>query len=190
MSTQVDIPIPSVDAESLESRVAALEQQSRQTSDSRGVNLLVFSNDLDRLLAAFVVATGSAASGMKVSMFFSFWGTAALKKRTVGRGKSLVERAFGMMLPGGIHRRKLSRLNMGGIGRVLMQREMKRKNIASLPELIDQAASLGVQIHVCEMSMDLMGIRREELVDYPGVEFCGVATFAAMMAKQNTSMFM
>lgn len=173
----------------LAARVAQLEARLARAPDPDGMTLLVFSGDLDKLLAAFTIANGAAATGMSVRMFFTFWGAAALKRRTVLSGKSLVERAFGLMLPGGFAHRALSRMDMLGIGRQLMVREMRRKNVASLPELVAQAASLGVEIYLCEMSMEIMGIAEQELIDYPNLQYCGAAKFADLAASGNTSLF-
>ncbi|MBB3210476.1 peroxiredoxin family protein [Rhodopirellula rubra] len=180
-------------SERLEDRIERLEQALRQCqatqADSNKLNLLVFSGYRDRLLASFVMATGAAACGMEVTMFFTFWGTAALRKGGPQLGKkSLVERAFGMMLPNSFKRTKLSQMDMGGMGRLLMDKEMKKKNIANLDDLIATAAELGVSIRVCEMSMNLMGIRPEELIDYPGLEFCGVASFVDDCSSANTTL--
>ena len=170
----------------LEDRLARLEQRTSRDQ----LTLVVFSGELDRLLAAFVIATGAAAFGTQVAMFFTFWGTASLKKSgRQGRGKTLVERMFGWMLRGGLRRCKLSRLDMLGLGRRMMRREMARKNVADLPELIETAADLGVQIRVCEMSLSLMGIRREELIDYPHMEFCGVAGMLDHAGDSNATLF-
>jgi peroxiredoxin family protein len=175
----------------IEQRLTQLEQFSRQPRpDTNSLNLLVFEGTRDRLLAAFVMATGAAACGMKVTMFFTFWGTAALRKERVARQqKSWIERALGWMLPSSFRSTKLSQLDMCGLGRLLISREMRKKNIADLPELLKVAADLGVTIRVCEMSMKLMGIHREELLDYPGLEFCGVASFVEDAATANTTLF-
>lgn len=173
----------------MEDRLARLEARMDRAPDPNAMTLLVFSGELDKLLAAFTIANGAAATGMNVSMFFTFWGTAALKARTTHRGKPLMERAFGLLLPGGLGRRALSRLDMGGLGRFLIGREMQRKNISPLPALIEQAAGLGVQIYLCEMSMELMGIRRDELIDYPNLQFCGAVQFADLAASGNASLF-
>ena len=176
--------------ESLTRRIEALEKAAANAPDANAINLLVFEGSRDRLLAAFVMATGAAACGFRVQMFFTFWGTAALKKTGPQFGKkTLVERAFGWMLPCGVRSTKLSHMYMFGIGRALMNREMKKKNVADLDELISTAADLGVKISVCEMSMKLMGIRREELIDYPDLSYCGVATFADLAGRANTTMF-
>ena len=189
MSSISDTISPDVVA-TLEQRIEELEKQIKKTPDSNALSMVIFNGELDKLLAAFVIATGAAACGMKVSMFFTFWATAALKK--VGpqaKGKSLIERMFGMMLPGGFGKRKLSHMDMCGIGRQMMCREMKKKNVANLPELIEAAQELEIEINVCEMSMSLMGIQAEELIDYPGMGFCGVARFVEQSSSANTTLF-
>ncbi|MDM4014702.1 DsrE/DsrF/DrsH-like family protein [Roseiconus lacunae] len=184
---------------SVEDQVARLEERIDQLektlaepvgADPNALNLLVFDSGKDKLLAAFVMATGAAACGMKVSMFFTFWATAALRKGgSQASQKSMVEKAFGWMLPNSIHRTKLSKMDFCGLGRAMMAQEMKRKNIADLDQLIETAADLGVTIKVCEMSMQLMGLRREELIDYPGLDYCGVAKFTEQAALSNTTLF-
>lgn len=174
----------------LRQRVEVLERRLGRVPDPDSLAMVIFSGELDKLLAGFVIATGAAACGMQVTMFFTFWGTAALKK--AGRqspGKTLVERAFGWLLPGGWSRRRLSRLDMGGLGRRLMLQEMKRKNVADLETLMQLARDSGVKLLLCEMSMSLMGIRVEEIIDYPGLQVCGVAHFVDVSARANTTLF-
>ncbi len=173
--------------ELLETKLAGLD---KRTPDTNQLNLVVFSGSRDKLLAAFVMATGGAACGMEVKMFFTFWATAALRRGGPQFGKkSIVERAFGWLLPASLGRTKLSQMDMGGIGRHLMKTEMRKKNVADLEVLIDTAADLGVSIQVCEMSMRLMGIRREELREYPELSYCGVASFVDDAAHSNTTLF-
>ncbi len=189
MNSTIDT-IPSDSIATLERRVAELERKSRETPDSNAMSMVVFSGELDKLLAAFVIATGAAACGMKVSMFFTFWATAGLKKSGPQvKGKSVVERMFGWMLPGGFGKRKLSKMDMCGVGRQMMAREMEKKNVASLPELIEAAKELEIEVNVCEMSMSLMGIRAEELIDFPGMGYCGVARFVEQSSSSNTTLF-
>lgn len=174
----------------LQQRVAELEKRVRTLSAREGLTLCVFSNDLDKLLAAFSIATGAAACGLRVSMFFTFWGTTLLRREAPqSRGKRLVERMFGWMLPAGPRQQTLSRLHMGGIGRLMIGREMKRKGIPALPEMIEMAKTSGVEILACSMSMDLMGIRREELLDYPNLRVCGATQFVDMAADGNVTLF-
>lgn len=152
--------------------------------------MIVFSGDLDKALAAFIIATGAVAMGMEVSMFFTFWGTPILrdKKKKVG-GKNFMGKMFGAMLPKGAGKVKLSKMNMGGMGTYMMKSLMKKKNVASLDEMLNLAAELGVKINVCEMSMDLMGFKREEMIDYPNLTFCGVATVMDEAQESNVQFF-
>jgi peroxiredoxin family protein len=150
------------------------------------LSMIVFSGDLDRVLAAFVIATGAVAMGMEVVMFFTFWGTPVLRDKEKRAGnKDLMGKMFGAMLPKGACTVKLSKMYMAGMGTAMMKSLMKKKNVASLDQMIEMAGDLGVQIYVCEMSMDLMGFKREEMISYPHMDFCGVAKFLeeAMTSK-------
>jgi peroxiredoxin family protein len=163
----------------LEKRVAELKGQVENLAKAAPENKLVmicFSGDLDKALASFIIATGAAAMGMDVVMFFTFWGTPLLrdKKKKVG-GKDLISKMFGVMLPKGAGKVKLSKMNMGGMGTAMMKSLMKKKNVASLEDMLALAAELEIRIFICEMSMDLMGFKREEMIDYPNLIFCGVA---------------
>ena len=152
--------------------------------------MVVFSGDLDRLLAAMIIATGAAAMGMKVVQFFTFWGTAALRNPTVQtNGKDFMSKMFGWMLPKGRNRVKLSKMNMGGMGTAMMKGLMKKKNAPSLDQLFEIAAQLGVEIKICEMSMDLMGFKREEMIDYAHMDFCGVAKFLEEAHSSKIQLF-
>jgi peroxiredoxin family protein len=163
----------------LEKQFAELKGRLEGLSKVAPANRLVlicFSGELDKALAAFVIATGAAAMGMDVVMFFTFWGTPLLrdKKKKVG-GKDLMSKMFGVMLPKGVDKVKLSKMNMGGMGTAMMKALMKKKNVASLEDMLTLAAELEIRIFICEMSMDLMGFKREEMIDYPNLTFCGVA---------------
>jgi len=170
----------------LKRRVEALEpgQQNK-------LSMIVFSGELDKLLASMIIATGAAAMGMKVVLFFTFWGTAALRKpdADVG-GKDFMSKMFGWMLPKGRNKLKLSKMNMGGMGTAMMKGLMKKKNAPSLDQLFDIAGQLGVEIKVCEMSMDLMGFKHEEIIDYPNIEYVGVATFLAHAGESKNQLFL
>lgn len=128
------------------------------------LTLIVFSGDMDKLFAAFIIATGAAAAGMEVTMFFTFWGLRALKKK-VSTGKSLFGRMLGMMYGGDIHRATPSKMSFGGIGRWMFKKMMKAKNVTSLPELRQIAIDLGVKFYGCQMSMDVMEIPKEKMID-------------------------
>jgi peroxiredoxin family protein len=154
------------------------------------VSLIVFSGDLDKALAAFVIATGAVAMGMEVVMFFTFWGTPLLRdKDKVAKEKDLMSKMFGAMLPTGAQDAKLSNMNMGGSGTAMMKSLMKKKNVASLEEFIVLAEELGVRIFICEMSMDLMGFKREEMIDYEHLTYGGVAGFLAEAQESRIQLF-
>ncbi len=170
----------------LKSRIEVLDKKTAEPK----VSMIVFSGDLDKVLASFVIATGSVAMEMEVVMFFTFWGTPVLrdKNKNVG-GKDTMGKMFGTMLPKGTGAVKLSQMNMGGMGTAMMKSLMKKKNVASLEQMLEMAEELGVKIYVCEMSMDLMGFKREEMIDYNGLEFCGVAKFLEEASNSRIQLF-
>ncbi|MBW2614106.1 MAG: DsrE/DsrF/DrsH-like family protein [Deltaproteobacteria bacterium] len=177
----------------IEEQVAELKTQldaMQSKTPSNKLSMIVFSGDLDKALAAFIIATGATAMGMEVVMFFTFWGTTVMraKNKNVG-GKDMMGTMFGAMLPKGAEKVKLSQMNMGGMGTAMMKALMKKKNVASLPEMIALAEELEVKIYVCEMSMDLMGFKREEMVDYEGLSFAGVATFLEEAQNSKVQLF-
>jgi peroxiredoxin family protein/TusA-related sulfurtransferase/rhodanese-related sulfurtransferase len=151
-------------------------------------SLLVFSNDLDKAIASFIIANGAAAMGRKVTMFFTFWGLNILRK-PAGRGvkKDLISRMFGMMMPKGSKKLSLSKMNMAGIGPKMIRYLMNKKNISSLEELMEQAIKNGVKLIACNMSMDIMGIKKEELID--DVAIGGVATFLGFAEESDMILF-
>lgn len=174
-----------IDIKELQEKVERLEKGTKDQ-----LSLVVFSGDLDKLLAALVIATGATAMDMKVKLFFTFWATAALRDKTKKtKGKDFMSKMFGMMLPKGSSKVKLSKMNMGGMGTLMMKNLMKKKNVASLEEMFTTAGELGVEINICEMSMDLMGIKKEELIDYPNMNICGVATFLVDAEESKIQLF-
>lgn len=182
-----------VELQQLRARVAALEASTGELAASvpaDRLSMIVFSGSLDRLIAAFVLATSAAATGMHVRMFFTFWGLCALRDPRKHVDKGLVERALGWMLPKGAGQLPLSQLNLLGLGPMLVRRVMARRGFASLPELMNLAAELGVQISACEMSMGVLGIQLGELIDYPGLGVCGATTFVEQAAGGRVSLFL
>ena len=171
-------------------RLEAFSGLAQHTGQEDKLSLIAFSGSLDRLIAAFVLATGAAAMGMKVSMFFTFWATAALRKDTSRVQKTLLERLFAWMLPKGVKQLPLSQMNMAGGGPLMIRHIMRKKGVASLEEMIELAAELGVEINVCTMSMDLLGMKPDELLDYPGRSFCGVAKFLETAAPGKVTLFL
>jgi len=165
----------------------ALEELRQRTPEDRAA-LVVFSGDLDRVMAAFVIATGAAASGFETSMFFTFWGLSVLKKKGArAAGKGLKQRMFSMMTPTGPEGLGTSQLNFFGMGATMLRSMMKEQGIASLEELMGMARELGVKMTACTMSMDAMGIAKEELVG--GLEYGGVAAFMADASRARVSLF-
>ena len=165
-------------------------EQSCQTAAElpQGKTMIVFDGDLDKVLASFIIANGAVAMGRPVTMFFTFWGLNALRKSTyVKVKKSFVEKMFGRMMPRGTGKLKLSNMNMLGMGTKMMKSVMKKKNVSSLEELMEQAKQNGVKLVACTMSMDVMGIRPEELID--GVELAGVASYLGDAEKANVNLF-
>ncbi len=175
----------------LQERLASLEQRLAEAEERMPedrVAIVVFSGDLDKVLGAFVIATGAAALGQEVSMFFTFWGYNALRKKRVLTGKSFFEKAMALMSPGGSAGLPISKMNFFGIGAKMLRTMMKQKNVSSLEELMGMAQDeLGVQIIACEMSRDVMGIRDEELID--GLEPGGVASFMAEALRSKVTLF-
>jgi len=172
--------------EELKSQVEALKGQTPENK----LAMVVFSGDLDKVLAALIIATGSVAMGLDAVLFFTFWGTPVLrdKNKNVG-GKDIMGKMFGTMLPKGASKVHLSQMNMGGLGTAMMKSLMKKKNVASLEEMLALADELGVRIVICEMSMDLMGFKREEMINYENLEFGGVAKFLEEASSSKVQLF-
>jgi len=150
--------------------------------------MIMFSGDLDKAMAGLIIANGAAAMGDEVTMFFTFWGLNILRKaQKIKVRKSFMEKIFGFMMPRGADRLGLSKMNMGGMGTLMMKGIMRKKRVSSLPELIESAQELGVKFIACTMSMDVMGIKKEELID--GVEYAGVATYLGEADEANVNLF-
>jgi NADPH-dependent 2,4-dienoyl-CoA reductase/sulfur reductase-like enzyme/peroxiredoxin family protein/rhodanese-related sulfurtransferase/TusA-related sulfurtransferase len=157
-------------------------------ADNEGKTIIVFSGDLDKVLASFIIANGAASMGRPVTMFFTFWGLNVLRKANkVKVEKSFIESMFGGMMPRGVGKLKLSKMNMMGMGTRMMKGIMKKKNVSSLEELIKKAMDSGVRIIACTMSMDVMGIKKEELID--GIDYAGVGTYLADAEESNVNLF-
>lgn len=153
-----------------------------------GQTMVVFSGDLDKAIASFIIANGAAAMGKKVTMFFTFWGINIIRKHEHVRvTKNLVETMFGKMMPRGSQRLKLSNMNMGGMGPRMIKGIMKKHNVHSLEELIQSAIDNGVEIVACQMSMELLGLRKEELLD--NVKLGGVGYYLGEANNSNVNLF-
>jgi len=170
--------------------VRKLGQQSCTaiTTCQKQMSNVIFSNDFDKAMAALIIANGAVAAGYKVTLFFTFWGLSLLRREPDKPvKKDMMEKMFGMMLPKGVDGLKLSKMNMGGMGTVMMHHVMASKNVATLKELLQQAIENGVKMVACSMSMDVMGIKESELID--GVELGGVAMYIDELSKSNAGLF-
>ena len=172
--------------------IESLQKEMSEVRDERKnkLSMVVFSGDLDKLLAAFIIATGALAMGMEVVMFFTFWATPSLRdKKKKAKGKDIFGKMFGFMLPKGADKVTLSKMHMGGMGTGMMKHLMKKKNVASLDELRAMAIEMEAKIYICDMSMDLMGFKQEEMIDFPGRQFVGVAKFLEEAGDSKIQLF-
>lgn len=166
------------------------ETHETEAKNPEGLSMVVFSGDLDKVMGAFVIANAAAAMDMPVTMFFTFWGLNVLRSEHPAHltgHKTTVERMFGWMMPRGPAKLKISQMNMGGMGTSMLKKEMAKKHIMSLPALIKTAQEQGVKMIACEMSMTVMGIKKEELI--PGVQLAGAATYIADANDSRVSLF-
>ena len=165
-----------------------LEAPATAATQAQAAALILFSNDLDKALAAMILATGMAAAGLNVSVFFTFWGLSVLRKDPGPLvKKGLLDRLFGWMLPRGATRLALSKMHLAGMGTALMKNIMANQNVASLPEMLHSARALGVKFIACDMAMSVMGITREELIEVDDV--AGVATYIARAKESGPTLF-
>ena len=170
----------------LAERVEALEKSAGNDRLSIGV----MSGNLDTTIAAFIIALGAVAYDMEVDMFFTFWATAALRDPKKPADKGFLDKMFGWMLPRGSHALPLSKMQMAGIGAKMIRSVMQARGVKSLEQLMKDAAELGVRIHVCEMSMGVMGFKEEEMIDYPGIDYVGVGSFIQMIGESKQAIFL
>ena len=156
--------------------------------DNNKATIIVFSGDMDKVFAAFIIATGCAAAGMDTTLFFTFWGLNAIKTGEPIKAKGFLGKMMGIMNRGGINRLNPSRFSFGGIGRILFNKMMGDKNVASLEELRQTLIDLDVHLLACKMSMDVLEITRDDLI--PEVEdIVGVATFVKDAANSKIQLF-
>lgn len=157
-------------------------------NDKKETTIVVFSGDLDKIMAAFIIANGAAAYGHKVTMFFTFWGLNSLKDEMAKPAeKTFLEKMFGWMMPKGPNKLSLSKMNFLGIGPKLISHVVKKHNALSVPELITLAKEQDINIVACTMTMDLLGIKESEMMD--GIEYGGVGTYIGNAENANTNLF-
>ncbi|MCR8918400.1 FAD-dependent oxidoreductase [Bacteroides sp. ET225] len=172
----------------VEKATSCAAEAVRQEPEGKGKTFILFSDDLDKTLATFVLANGAAATGQKVTVFFTFWGLNAIKKvAKPSVKKDAFGKMFGWMMPSDSSKLGLSKMNMGGIGAKMMRHVMKRRGVDSLESLRQQAIDNGVEFIACQMSMDVMGVKKEELLD--NVTVGGVATYMDRAETSNLNMF-
>ncbi len=181
-------PVSAVASDELQARVAELvQQQLAAARRGKRATFVVFSGEMDRLLAAFTMANATAAMGMQTTMFFTFWGLTGVRCRRRYRGKGLIGRMLSRMLPDGPQSVPASRMNFGGAGPILFRHLMRREGVADLSSLVESARQLGVRMVACETSTAVMGIGIDELL--PGIEVAGAAACMADASESDVSLF-
>lgn len=174
-------------------KVRAVIEKGRQNSAPKlvetknGATMVVFSGDLDKALASFIIATGAASYGKEVTMFFTFWGLNVIKQPGIQLNKKGLDRIFTKMMPKHAGKLPISKMNMGGMGAQMIRYVMNKKKVDSLETMIAKAQSMGVKMVACTMSMDIMAVSEEELID--GVELGGVATYLGDTERANLNLF-
>ena len=150
--------------------------------------IVLFSGELDKSIAAFIIANGAAAYDHEVTIFFTFWGLNVLRKdQKIAVKKGFLEKIFGNMMPRGAEKLGISKMNFGGMGPKMIKHVMKKHNALSLPQLIELAQEQGVKLVACTMTMDLLGLQQEELLD--GIEYAGVAAYLGDAADAKVNLF-
>lgn len=168
----------------------ALAELEETKPKPEGMSMVVFSGELDKALAAFIIANGAATMDLPVTMFFTFWGLNILRRTgpvATKETKTTMEKMFGWMMPKGATKLKLSQMNMAGLGTRMIKKEMAKKNVIDLPHLIKTAQDQGVRLVACTMTMDLMGVKKEELL--PGIDYGGVASFVHSADESHATLF-
>ncbi len=171
--------------DSLKEKIVTLENSRKDQ-----LSIALVSGDLDKIMAAMVISLAAAALDTQVKLFFSFWSLSALRdNKKKAKGKDFISKMFGLMLPDGKDKLKLSKMNMAGMGRMMINYLMKKQGVLSLEQMFKEAAELGIEITVCEMSMNLMGFKKEEMIDYPNLRYAGATTFVAEANESSTQLF-
>jgi peroxiredoxin family protein len=176
----------------LQEQIDALNLKVTDIENSRKdqLSIAIVSGDFDKILAAMIISIAAAASDTKVKLFFSFWALSALRdKNKKVKGKDFISKMFGIMLPKSKNNLKLSKMNMVGMGSLMIKYLMKKKNVMSLDQMFKEAGELGIEITICEMSMGLMGFKKEEMMDYPNLRYAGAATFVNEANESSMQLF-
>jgi peroxiredoxin family protein len=153
------------------------------------LTLGLLSGDFDKTMAAFIIALGARAYDTEVDIFCTFWGTTVFRDRNKKVDKGALDRMFGIMLPDGTTQLPLSKMQMLGIGPKMIRKVMADRGVTSLEDLIRQAGEMGVRVHICSMTMDVMGMKQEEMIDYPGLDVVGVSQFIDLVQRSRHCWF-
>ncbi|UII56804.1 DsrE/DsrF/DrsH-like family protein [Cytobacillus spongiae] len=157
-------------------------------TDRKKTTIVLFSGDYDKVMAAYIIANGAAAYDHEVTIFHTFWGLNTLRKdEPIKVEKTFIEKLFGRMMPRGVNKMGLSKMNYAGFGPTMIKDIMKKHNVLPLPELIDMAKEQDVKLVACQMTVDLLGLKPEEIMD--GVEYAGVAAYLADASEGNVNLF-
>lgn len=178
--------------EKLLAELETLKARTHRLEDARKdqLSIAIVSGDMDKILAAMIISLAAAAMDTQVKLFFSFWALSALRDpKKSAKNKDFISKMFGMMLPKGRNKLTLSKMNMFGMGPMMIKTLMKKQNVMSLDAMFKEAADLGVEITVCEMSMNLMGFKKEEIIDYPHLRYAGATTFVADAGESSMQWF-
>ncbi len=176
----------------LQEQIDALNTKVSTLQNSRKdqLSIAIVSGDLDKIMAAMIISLAAAAMDTKVKLFFSFWALSALRaKNKKARGKNFISKMFGLMLPKGKEKLSLSKMNMAGIGPLMIKGLMKKQGVICIEQMFKDAGELGIEIVVCEMSMNLMGFKKEEIMDYPHLSYAGAATFVCDAGESSIQLF-
>ncbi|MFD2759656.1 DsrE/DsrF/DrsH-like family protein [Lentibacillus juripiscarius] len=157
-------------------------------SEKKKTTIVLFSGDYDKAMAAYIIANGAAAYDHEVTIFHTFWGLNALRKENqVPVKKGLMEKMFGKMMPRGTDKMSLSKMNYLGMGQKMIKKVMKKHNAMPLPQLVEMAQEQDVKLIACTMTMDLLGLQKEELLD--DIDYGGVAAYVGEAEEGNISLF-
>lgn len=189
MTTQLDTRPEATQVKEIQELMGRIEALEKRLPEER-VTIGLLRGDLDYTMAAFNIALGAREEGLEVDLFFTLWAIAGLRDPKKRARKGLLDKVFGWMLPRGSKGLPLSKMQMMGVGPVMIRNVMKMRGAKSMEELLQEAAAKGVRIHICERSMKVMGIQRQELIDYPGLDFVDVDTFAQLMTKSRQCWFL
>jgi peroxiredoxin family protein len=171
--------------DSLREKVSILEKSRKDQ-----LSIAIVSGDFDKILAAMIISLAAAAMDTRVRLFFSFWALSALRdKKKKAKGKDFISGILGFMLPNSKNNLRLSKMNMAGMGPMMIKHLMKKQNVLSLEQMFKEAGELGIEITVCEMSMNLMGFKKEEIIDYPHLRYAGAATFVSEANESSMQLF-